>query len=111
VATDMLTGASTPIAGSAMMHESYREGGVDKMRMLDGVMLPRNKEITFAPGGKHIMLMELKHPLKAGETFPLTLTFAHSAPVTITVTVLATGASGPPTAGDAMPGMEMNKTQ
>jgi copper(I)-binding protein len=115
-ASDMLTGASTPVAGRATLHESYREGGLDKMRMLEGVMLPRNKEVAFAPGGRHIMLMDLKQPLKVGETFPLTLEFAHAAPVTATVTVLPVGAPGPAGAdetmpGMVMPGMEMNKTQ
>ena len=41
------------------------------------------------------MLMQLKHPLRQGEAFPLTLTFAHAAPITVQVAVEAAGASGP----------------
>ena len=58
--------------------------------------------MTLAPGGYHIMLMELSHPLVAGQTFPMTVTFEHAAPVTVEVRVLAIGAGA--TAGpDHMP--------
>jgi periplasmic copper chaperone A len=94
-APDTLTGVSTPVAGMAMVHESFEENGVSKMRMLDGVKLAPNAPVALKPGGMHIMLTELKQPLRVGGTFPLTLSFAHAAPVTVTVKVLAIGAPGP----------------
>ncbi len=84
---DTLIGASTPVADGAMVHVSMQDNGIMKMRHVDGVPVPANQTVTFEPGGNHIMLMGLKHPLAGGETFKLTLTFAHTAPVTVDVTV------------------------
>ncbi len=106
-APDRLIGVSTPAAGMAMMHESYTESGVSKMRMLDGVALDPHKPVAFHPGAMHIMLEGLKGPLKVGATFPLTLTFEKAAPQTVTVTVMKAGAPGPAATTD-MPGMKMN---
>jgi periplasmic copper chaperone A len=88
---DSLVSVSTPAAGLAEVHESTNDHGVMKMRPVSGVPVPAHKTVTFAPGGYHIMLMALKHPLKAGESFPLTLQFAHAAPVTVDVKVEAMG--------------------
>jgi len=94
-APDRLIGISTPAADMAMLHESYVEGGISKMRMLDGVALAANTPVALHPGAMHIMLEGLKAPLKPGACFPLTLTFANAPPQTVTVTVLTIGAAGP----------------
>jgi hypothetical protein len=107
-APDKLVGVSTPAAGMAMIHESYTEGGVSKMRMLDDVPLPQHKAVTFAPGGLHIMLEQLKAPLVVGGKFPLTLTFEKAPPQTVTVTVLKPGAAEPTPEMKDMPGMKMD---
>ncbi len=99
---DRLTGVSTPVAAMAGVHESTANGGVMRMRAVNALPISPGKTVTLAPGGYHIMLMELGHPLVAGQTFPLTLTFEHAAPVTVEVRVLAIGAGA--TAGpDHMP--------
>jgi copper(I)-binding protein len=85
---DSLTGASTPVAGSADLHVSMSEQGVMTMRPVHAVPVPPHAAMTLAPGGYHIMLMGLKEPLVANQTFPLTLTFAHAAPMTVDVQVL-----------------------
>ena len=54
------------------------------------------------------MLTRPKHPLKEGETFPLTLTFEHAAPITVQVKVAAAGSSMPMS---DMPGMHMPGTK
>lgn len=89
---DRLTGVSTPVAAMASVHESTAEGGVMRMRAVNALPVPPGKTVTLAPGGYHIMLMELGHPLVAGQTFPLTLSFEHAAPVTVEVQVRAIGA-------------------
>ena len=109
-AADTLIGASTPVADMAMLHEMTSEGGVEKMRMIDSVPLDPNKPVRLHPGAMHIMLEGLKAPLKPGETFPLTLTFAKAPPKTVTVTVMKIGAAGPADAAGGMsdmPGMKM----
>lgn len=88
---DALTGVSTPVADSAMVHQTTMDNGVARMRDTPSVAVPANQTVTFAPGGDHIMLMGLKHPLAEGEKFPITLTFAHTPPVTVEVTVRGIG--------------------
>jgi copper(I)-binding protein len=93
---DILTGASTPVAATAEVHETTNDGGIMKMRPVGPLPLDPGKPVTFAPGGYHIMLTGLKQPLKQGDHFPLTLTFAHAAPVTVQVAVAAIGSSTEP---------------
>lgn len=84
---DRLTGATTPVADTAELHESTGDMGNMKMRPVTGLALTQGKPVKLAPGGYHLMLMGLKAPLKAGETFPLTLRFEHAPPLTVTVAV------------------------
>ena len=68
-----LVGVSSPVAGSAELHEMRMEGDMMKMRQVDGVALPAGKDVALASGGYHIMLFQLKRQLQAGATVPLTL--------------------------------------
>ncbi len=69
-----LVSASSPVAGVVEIHEMSMEGNVMKMRALpNGLNLPAGKAVALKPGGLHVMLMDLKQPLKAGDTVPLTL--------------------------------------
>ena len=69
-----LVAASSPVAGIAEVHEMAMDGGVMKMRALaGGLELPAGKPVTLEPKGVHVMLMDLKRPLAAGETVPVTL--------------------------------------
>ena len=85
---DRLTGVKTDVATDAMLHESRMEGEVMKMVGLPvGLEIAPHATAELKPLGAHVMLMGLKQPLKEGETFPLTLTFATQGDVTVTVTV------------------------
>jgi periplasmic copper chaperone A len=95
---DALLAAATPVAKEAQLHEMEMSGMVMKMRPLKSVALPAGHPVVFAPGGMHIMLTGLKAPLRAGESFPLTLTFAKAGEETVTVPVAKAGAMGPPAA-------------
>lgn len=71
-----LVGVSTPVAAVAQVHEMKMEGEVMKMRaMPNGLILPAGQSVTLNPGGYHVMLMDIKLPLKANTTIPLTLIF------------------------------------
>ena len=95
---DRLVAASTPVAKEAQLHTMEMSGMVMKMRPISGVDIPADKPVTLGPGGMHIMLMGLKEPLKAGQSFPLTLNFAKAGTRTIDVAVEPVGATGPATA-------------
>lgn len=68
-----LVSASSPVAGVVEIHEMSMDGGVMKMRAMPGLELPAGKAVELKPGGYHVMLMDLKQQLKAGDTVPLTL--------------------------------------
>lgn len=69
-----LTGVASPAAARAELHSMSMEEGVMKMRPLARIELPSGKAVKLAPGGLHIMLIEVKQPLKPGDKVPLTLT-------------------------------------
>jgi copper(I)-binding protein len=70
-----LVAVSTPVAGVVEIHEMSMDGSVMRMRALPGGLpLPAGQAVTLAPGGYHVMLMDLKQPLNAGDTVPVTLT-------------------------------------
>jgi copper(I)-binding protein len=109
-AGDRLTGASTPAAQMAELHIMTMDNGVMKMRQVDGIDLPAGQAVTLKPGGYHIMLSGLAQPLKEGQNFLLTLTFAKAGAQQVTVSVQKVGAMGPGGAtgnGMNMPGMKM----
>ena len=89
-----LTGVASPAAGSAELHATSMEGGVMRMRPVTRIELPAGGTVKLAPGGLHVMLVDLKQPLKPGDKVPLTLTvqradFASSSVFTVTAVVRA----------------------
>ncbi|MBL8378386.1 MAG: copper chaperone PCu(A)C [Burkholderiales bacterium] len=81
---DRLVAASTPRAKRVELHTMSMDGGVMRMREVDGIEIKPGETIKMRPGsGFHLMLMELPAPLKDGETFPLTLTFEKSGKVEV----------------------------
>jgi periplasmic copper chaperone A len=70
-----LVAVESTISPSVEIHTMQIEKGVMKMRMLETLPLPANQAVKLAPGGLHIMLFDLKAPLVAGQTVPLTLYF------------------------------------
>lgn len=106
-ADDWLVGVSSPIAGRAEVHEMQMDGNVMRMREVEGgLALPAGKVVALAPGGYHIMLMDLKQPLVAGQVIPMQLRFRTAPPLDLRVQVAPVGASAPPDiAASAAPGI------
>lgn len=85
---DRLVRASTPVAGRVEIHTLSTEGGVARMRELGTLELAPGQRIEMRPrAGEHLMLAELKRPLKEGEHFPLTLEFERGGKVEVNVYV------------------------
>ena len=75
---DQLIGARTDASSNVEIHEMALENNIMKMRSVPEVQLPPGFEITFKHGqanGYHLMLFDLKKPLKLGDKFPVTLKF------------------------------------
>lgn len=72
-----LVRVESPIAGTVEVHSMEMKGNLMTMRAVDKIDLPAGKQVRLAPGGFHIMLMDLKQPVKNGETVPLKLTIEY----------------------------------
>jgi copper(I)-binding protein len=101
---DRLIGATSPVATHADLHESSEtkmpamsmssgsmgnmpmNGSMMSMKTLTAIPVPAGGTTSLKPGGYHVML-DLRHDLKAGETVPLRLHFAHAGWIAVTATV------------------------
>jgi periplasmic copper chaperone A len=95
-AADRLVRVDSPVAGSAELHSMAMEGNLMKMRPIVALDIPAGAKVALAPGGYHVMLVDLKRPLVAGEAFPLRLTFERAG--TIEVSARIEAAAGVPAA-------------
>ncbi|MYM67678.1 copper chaperone PCu(A)C [Pseudoduganella sp. FT55W] len=68
-----LVGVSSPAAGVVEVHEMKMDNDMMRMRQIPSLDLPAGKPVKLAPGGYHLMLLDLKQPLKDGDKVPLTL--------------------------------------
>jgi copper(I)-binding protein len=91
---DMLLGATSPITKRVEIHIMEMDGDVMRMVPLPGgIELPAGGSVTLAPGGLHLMLMELGSPIVEGAPVPVTLEFQHAEPMEIELRVLPVGES------------------
>jgi periplasmic copper chaperone A len=107
---DRLVAVSTPAADKAQIHEDKMENGMMEMRPVGPMVIAPGQSAQLKPGADHVMLMGLKHPLKEGETFPLTLSFEKAGDIQVVVTVEKAGAMGADASHDQMQmegGMDM----
>ena len=91
---DLLVSASSPVAGEVQLHEMSMEGNVMKMRQVKDIPVPAGGAIELKPGGMHLMFMNIKSPLVAGETIPVKLKFAKAGEVEVKFPVNAMGSHG-----------------
>lgn len=73
-----LVSVSSPVAGVTEVHEMKMDNNIMKMNAVPSLDLPAGKAVELKPGGYHVMLMDLKMPLKKDTTIPLTLVFKDS---------------------------------
>jgi len=102
-----LVEAHSPAAGTVEIHEMSMTGNVMKMHEVPGgVPLPAGKPVTLGPGGYHVMMMDLKGQVKAGDSVPLTLVIEdkNKQRQTIEVKAIAQPLGG----GAPMSGMKMH---
>ena len=91
-----LVDISTPAAAHPEVHAMSEEDGVMKMRPAGPLELPPGAEVHLEPGGMHIMLMELRQPLKEGESIPITFTFRQAGDITVSAPITSLTARTPP---------------
>jgi copper(I)-binding protein len=101
---DRLIGLSSDIAGAAQMHQTTEENGVASMRSVDELEIAAHSEQALAPGGLHVMLFNLRKPLKEGAHFKMTLQFERNGDVVVDVPVGGVAADSAEHAGHASDG-------
>lgn len=67
--------ADNPASKATELHTHLNEGGVMKMRQVPAIEIKAGGEAKLAPGGLHIMMIDMKSPLKEGDMVAITLTF------------------------------------
>lgn len=70
-----LVAAEADVAGNVEIHSMEMKNSIMKMRMLDELAIEAGKPTKLAPSGMHLMLFDLKKPLKTGEKVEITLCF------------------------------------
>ncbi|MDP9084037.1 MAG: copper chaperone PCu(A)C [Pseudomonadota bacterium] len=84
---DRLVGISSPVAGRVEIHETRMQQGSVEMRALASLECPPGVTVKSEPGGLHIMLVGLRHPLVTGTKFPLSLRFRDAGVMEVQVPV------------------------
>jgi copper(I)-binding protein len=93
---DKLLSANADVSSRVELHTMRMEGDVMRMRQVEAIELPAGGTVELKPGGMHLMFIELKAPLKAGDKFPVVLRFEKAGEVTVTVNVEAPKADAAP---------------
>ncbi len=82
-----LTHITGDVSETIELHTHLLVKDIMQMRQLNELVIEPNQDVTFKPGGLHLMLINLKKPLDVGDSFPVTFHFKDREPVTTTITV------------------------
>ncbi len=96
---DRLIAADASVAERVELHNTMTENGMMQMRPLESVALPPGQTVTLAPGGMHMMLVNLSEPLVQDRAFTLRLSFERAGTFAVTVRIAGIGATAPAEAG------------
>jgi copper(I)-binding protein len=86
-AADALVGAASPAARVVELHTSTQMNGMRHMHAVEAVPLPTGTAVELAPGGLHVMLIDIVAPLVPGQRVPLTLRFANGGELALEIVV------------------------
>jgi periplasmic copper chaperone A len=105
-APDRVSCVSSDASAECQIHIMALEGGVMKMRRVEGGLeIKPNETAAFKPSSLHLMLVHLKHPLDQGKTVKVTLRFNNAGTVEVGYPIEAIGAAAPNGSADGNGGM------
>lgn len=91
-ADESLVAVSAPFAVRSELHESMMgDHGAMQMKPIDNVAIPAGSMVEFKPGGMHVMLFDVAPTVHAGDTVPLTLSFAGGKTLEVKAQVMGAG--------------------
>ncbi|MEM1372210.1 MAG: copper chaperone PCu(A)C [Pseudomonadota bacterium] len=92
----IVTGLRTDLAMMPMIHTSSTdEQGVTRMSHMDRLEIGAGETVALAPGGLHVMLMDLQRPMVEGESYTLSLDLQNGDEISVEVPILSIAARGP----------------
>ncbi|MDP2081051.1 MAG: copper chaperone PCu(A)C [Pseudotabrizicola sp.] len=92
----MVTGMRTDLAMMPMIHATTTDAqGVTRMSHMEEVEIAAGEAVALAPGGLHVMLMDLQRPMVEGESYTLSVIFADGTEASIQVPILGMASRGP----------------
>jgi copper(I)-binding protein len=80
---ERLVGGSSQAAAKLETHVSIKDGDIMRMREVKGYDIPPKGSFELKPSGSHLMLVDLKRPLKEGDKVPVVLKFEKSGEVKV----------------------------
>lgn len=99
-----LVAISAPFAARAELHETMPDMSAptapgsnppSTMAPLDSVVVPAGQTVRFEPGGRHVMLFDVKPGARAGTAAPLTLRFADGRTLQVDAQLIGAGDPAP----------------
>lgn len=78
---------SSPLAAAVEWHDMHHHDGMMHMQARQDIVLPAGSRHQLAPGGSHLMLVDLQRPLRVGDVVPLSLELSTRQVVTINAVV------------------------
>jgi copper(I)-binding protein len=95
-APDRVSCVASDASAQCQIHTMTMEDGVMKMRPVEGGLeIAPGATVMLKPGGLHMMLLDLKHPLEPGQSVKATLKFDHAGTVDVEYPIAAIGAPAP----------------
>ena len=91
----VLIDVSSDVSIKSEMHESMTSGAMATMKPIDQVPVRAGSAVTFAPGGKHVMLFDVNPSIKAGQRVLLTFTFSNNQRIEFNAPAIPAGAPAP----------------
>ena len=89
--TDTIVRIASPVAASAMLHSQVPDGGMVRMQHMDAAAIAPGDSLVLAPGGTHLMLMDLTRLPRPGDSIAVTLVFARAGSVAVMLPVRSYG--------------------
>lgn len=88
--------ADNPASRVTELHTHLNENGVMKMRPVPGIEVKAKGQAVLQPGGLHVMMIDLKAPMKEGDIVPITLSFDDGSSKQVDAKVMRPMAAGMP---------------
>jgi len=83
----VLADVSSPAFGKIEIHRSVIHGNMAHMEHQKELPIPPNTSVVLQQGGLHLMLMDAKKPLNAGDQIPMTFVFGNGEKIAVTAIV------------------------